>query len=449
MIPEHLEVLTVKQLAVIARKAGILGWHGMRKAELISAIKKFFKKTARTSSKSQAVGKTGKQAKKKVVAKPISPQPKKKPATIKQKPTAVTNEKKKPPQKLEVVATPKKVSATRNKPGNATPTVKPQATPKKEQKPVVANTQPKTLPKPQSRPKHEPLVVVEDHDGPSAHRITLKERLSHSRKIGGIFEGDQPDQLALTALDPFWLRAIWELNNKLVERAKAAMGVDWHTSVPILRLYRVISDGVSRQRREHVRDVYPRGHVSKWYLDVQDPPGCFIAEIGYVSAKGRFFPLASSNTVETPDGNGFSNTGQTGNRRFELPHESERHFPFSGGQRHGREAAYEDCARRPVPTPMFARLQTGPIESVKVELEVDVVIYGKTLPDAQLTIKSEPVRLQPDGKFTFRFQLPEKRQVYPIVAVSSDGIESQTTILAIERNTKALESVFREHDEIE
>ena len=56
MIPEHLETLTVKQLADLARKSGISGWHEMRKVELISALKKSVKaaKAAKNSKTKHA-----------------------------------------------------------------------------------------------------------------------------------------------------------------------------------------------------------------------------------------------------------------------------------------------------------------------------------------------------------------------------------------------------------
>ena len=455
MIPGQLETLTVKQLADFARKSGIRGWHDMRKAELISAIKKIIKKTAITKPKSQTANKPIKKGGR---TQTVPPRQQKKATAIQlnSATTATTaSKKKKSPQKSESVVTSTKTSASRLVAGKTASAVKSQIVSQKTHTPAKkSDTKPKTLPttKPKNKPKYVPIVVVEDHDGPTSHRFNLKENLINSRELGGVFEGDHIDRLVLVACDPFWLQAIWELNIKLVNRAKAAMGVDWHAAVPILRLYKIISDGISKQHRVHVRDVYPRGHVNNWYLDVQDAPACFLVEIGYFSSKGRFFPLASSNMVETPDGNGFGGTGSTGSCRTDMVHGSERFFSFrnvSNPERYERKERSEDQTRRAVPAPLFARFGDGPIESVKVEFEVDVVLYGKTLPDAQLTIKNEPVRLQSDGKFTFRFQLPEKRQVYPIVAVSSDGIESQTTILAIERNTKALETVFREPDEIE
>jgi hypothetical protein len=59
-------------------------------------------------------------------------------------------------------------------------------------------------------------------------------------------------------------------------------------------------------------------------------------------------------------------------------------------------------------------------------------------------LKGEPVPLRPDGSFTVRMMLAERRQVIPVIASSPDGVEQRTIILAIERNTKVLEKVIRD-----
>jgi len=61
-------------------------------------------------------------------------------------------------------------------------------------------------------------------------------------------------------------------------------------------------------------------------------------------------------------------------------------------------------------------------------------------------LRGEPVRLEPDGTFTMRFELPDRRQVLPVVASSGDGVEQRTIVLAVERNTKVMEPVIRESD---
>jgi len=59
----------------------------------------------------------------------------------------------------------------------------------------------------------------------------------------------------------------------------------------------------------------------------------------------------------------------------------------------------------------------------------------------------EPVKVRSDGTFTVRLSMPDKRQVIPVVAASKDGIEERTIVVAVERNTKAMEPLIREADE--
>jgi hypothetical protein len=104
-------------------------------------------------------------------------------------------------------------------------------------------------------------------------------------------------------------------------------------------------------------------------------------------------------------------------------------------------------------TPMVTRFGLG-AEAIgnerppfTLEIDAEVVVYGATEPGSHVTMKGEPVRLKKDGTFTMRFALPDRRQVVPVVASSVDGVEQRTVVLAVERNTKIMEPVLREHDE--
>jgi uncharacterized protein len=78
------------------------------------------------------------------------------------------------------------------------------------------------------------------------------------------------------------------------------------------------------------------------------------------------------------------------------------------------------------------------------EVDAELVVFGVTSPDAHVTLKGEPVPLGTDGSFKISFNLPDRRQVFPVVASSSDGVEQRTIVLAVERNTKVMEPVIRE-----
>ena len=81
------------------------------------------------------------------------------------------------------------------------------------------------------------------------------------------------------------------------------------------------------------------------------------------------------------------------------------------------------------------------------QLDAELIVYGTTQPNARVTLQGEPVKLRPDGTFTMRFSLPDGRQIIPAVASSGDGTEERTIVLAVERNTRALEPMIHEFNE--
>ena len=72
-------------------------------------------------------------------------------------------------------------------------------------------------------------------------------------------------------------------------------------------------------------------------------------------------------------------------------------------------------------------------------LETELVVSGSAQPNAQLTIQGETARVGRDGRFSMRVSLADGRQVIPATAISADGTEQRTIILAIDRNMKTLE----------
>jgi hypothetical protein len=54
-------------------------------------------------------------------------------------------------------------------------------------------------------------------------------------------------------------------------------------------------------------------------------------------------------------------------------------------------------------------------------VNAELVIYGATEPDAQVTIGGRPIRLRPDGTFSYRFALPDGAYELPIAATAAHG----------------------------
>lgn len=63
-----------------------------------------------------------------------------------------------------------------------------------------------------------------------------------------------------------------------------------------------------------------------------------------------------------------------------------------------------------------------------LNVNAELVIYGATQPDAQVTIGGRPIRLRPDGTFSYRFALPDGHYELPIEAIAPDGDTRSATL---------------------
>jgi hypothetical protein len=263
----------------------------------------------------------------------------------------------------------------------------------------------------------------------------------------------QRDRVVLLVRDPYWLHIYWEITRHSVQRAHVALADCWHDAQPTLRILSLDGDGVSNALENVYRDVGIHGGVNNWYVDVANPPGSFRAVLGYKLSDGRFHPIAKSNTVTTPLPSG---NGGLDAHWAEIAKDYERIYTRSGGNQLDANPSdlrevFEEKLRRPMVEPMFARFG-GALsfdrEGLPFDVEVEMVVFGMTDPKASVNIGGEPVKVRPDGSFAVSFTMPDRRQVIPVVASSRDGARQRTTVLAIERNTKVMEPINSESDEL-
>ena len=69
-------------------------------------------------------------------------------------------------------------------------------------------------------------------------------------------------------------------------------------------------------------------------------------------------------------------------------------------------------------------------------VNAELIIYGATEPDAKVTIGDRPIKLRPDGSFSFRFCLPDGAYSLPVVATSADGDDSRLAALKFGRESE-------------
>ena len=258
----------------------------------------------------------------------------------------------------------------------------------------------------------------------------------------------ESDRIVLVVRDAYWLQAYWDITRMSVVRIRAAMGNHWFAARPVLRLLEVQGDGTSPVENV-VREIPVHGGVKNWYIDISEPGKSYRIAIGYLASdEDRFHCIATSNLVTMPEpGNGTLDNNWT-----DISADYERYFAQSGGYDSNNDSrdlqnVFEEKMRRPMNPPDFVRLGSG-LGDKKMdfpfEVDAQMVVYGATDPNANVTFGGEPVRLEDDGTFCVRMGLPDRRLVLPVVACSRDGTEQRTTVLAVERNTKVMEPVSRE-----
>lgn len=69
-------------------------------------------------------------------------------------------------------------------------------------------------------------------------------------------------------------------------------------------------------------------------------------------------------------------------------------------------------------------------------INAELVIYGATEPDAEVTIGGRVIKLRPDGTFSYRFSLPDGKYELPAIATSADGTDSRSAALVFSRATE-------------
>ncbi|HTM53781.1 MAG TPA: DUF4912 domain-containing protein [Pirellulales bacterium] len=305
----------------------------------------------------------------------------------------------------------------------------------------------KTVPRTAARKPGSPRV--------QRHLSQIRAKLERSKSLAsenGKSKKGIKERIVVMVRDPYWLHAYWEIRRQSVERVQAAMSQDWHNARPYLRLLEVSDAGSSNGSERVVRDIEVHGGVSNWYVHVDNSPGNYRLELGYMGSSGRFYSLVRSNIVNTPEP---GSSDAIDENWTDVAENFDKIYAMSGGYSTDNNSLelqelFEERLRRPMGSPMVTRFGSGmeglftSAQDFKFEVDAEMIIYGVTSPNSHVSLRGEPVRLRSDGTFTVRMSLPNQRQVIPVVASAANGGEQRTIVLAVERNTKVMEPVLRE-----
>ena len=383
MTLEKLKLNTRKELASLAKRHQVAGWHGMRKEELIEALLDVHRSRA-------------------------AEQPRNVRSVARVKPERET-----------------KPSRDNPRPASSAPRAAVAAAPSSRPTPVPAPATPRS-----SAGSRSTSSAAGAWFHPTGGRGVRRD-LSTAADNETVHE-----ELTAVAHDPFWIHARWVLRRGTVRRAEAALGAEWFRAVPVIRIYGFDADDAKGVNARVVKDVEIHGECDHWFVPVDNPPGLYKLEIGYLAPSGRFYALAKSRRVTTP---------RPGSKAAERVGWNRSSGTSPGMFRPG-------LSRAPVTDPQFekfiaaratsyalaggSRKPSGP---VPFSLDTELLVSGTADPDAQLTLHGETVKVGRDGRYALRFTLADGREVFPAVLVSPDGAEQRTIVLAVERNMKTLD----------
>ncbi|MGB7767743.1 MAG: DUF4912 domain-containing protein [Verrucomicrobiia bacterium] len=309
-------------------------------------------------------------------------------------------------------------------------------------------------------------------------------------------EAELPDaygtrQLFLTARDPHWLYAHWDLTREQQARCNAR-SADGHL---VLRVY-------SRKLEAHpINEIHVHPESRHWFAHVESAGNSYLAELGYYSPLGKWVRVAASAaTVTPPDTVSPESGAEFATIPFEFPFERlleiikaavQENLPLAQALEELRRQGHPDLPRaasRPPSawTPQqeqalakiiniddVRRVWMGSLEITELirrrlareisslgisslsspfggleqakgfwfNVNAELIIYGATEPTAKVTLGGHEIKLRPDGSFSYRFALPDGEYDLPAVAVSTDGTEARAADLKFSRATEYLGDV--------
>lgn len=271
--------------------------------------------------------------------------------------------------------------------------------------------------------------------------------LSHQNPLAAEPPKPGHDRVVLMVRDPYWLHASWDITRRTVSRIKSSLGGEWHTARPALRLMDASRPDGSNAEAV-LADYEIHSGVRNWFIPIPNPPGVFLVTIGYLTADGRLHELCRSNTVRTPLP---GSSDAIDDHWADVARDAERVFGASGGydpnnRDDNLRSMIEDRLGRPLARLTGEDFTAGDGAMNRrnkffFDLDVELVIFGSTQPDARLLVDGDPVSIREDGSFAIRHPMPNVRQVIPVTARGRDGTEEQTVVIAVERNTKIMDPV--------
>ncbi len=248
------------------------------------------------------------------------------------------------------------------------------------------------------------------------------------------------DKIVLQVRDPWWVHAYWEVCWPTRERLSLELGNDYNRARAALRVYDVTDIIFNGTNANRFFDIEVNLDAANWYIDTGGPGRSWCVDLGLRLPDGRFVTIVRSNTVFTPlDGPSWIT-----DEEWMIPDDMFARlyglgFGFGPSSPVGK--GWKERLKLHIGSPgLFSvsspvKKEAGP-RSFWLAVNTELIVYGATESNAKLTIQGKPINLKPDGTFSLRFALPDSKQVIPVKAVSSDGVDEKTITPIVIKETR-------------
>jgi uncharacterized protein len=235
------------------------------------------------------------------------------------------------------------------------------------------------------------------------------------------------DELHVELQDREWLRVSWQVSRLSLDRAMAALGREWHGSVPVLQLIDVTPDESSDAPPKPPIEAVLQPGQPVWFLRVPDPDRVYRVSLGYRARGGRNHMVIRSRPVIP-------------SRLRPRPTAPEQAPPQATQRRSSSAEHFGGLRLRLVGSGngMTGKLAAEP-SAPPLNVELDLVVHGVSDPHADVTLMAKPMPLDRHGGFRQVLPLVGGRHVIPIVATGEDGTGERTVVVALDVSVRELE----------
>lgn len=247
-------------------------------------------------------------------------------------------------------------------------------------------------------------------------------------------------RIVLMVRDPYWLYTYWDINQASRDEFSRNVML-WENVRLLLRVYDITGVNFDGTNSNFFFDISVPIGANNWYIHVGGPNRLFCVDIGALLDNGSFYTIARSNFVSTPRD---SISEIIDEEWMVIESDFNRLYRWSApGLGNSSAELIGSLLKR-----LEHEMGSGAVSSISspvkhlprerrfwLVLNTELIVYGATEPDAQVSIQGEPIKLRPDGTFTLRFALPDGIQTIPVVAQSADGVDTITITPVVSKHT--------------